>query len=310
VLFGADDGLLRCLDLADGGELWSYDTSGDVLIFGNEDGRIQSSPAVAGGRVVFGASNGNVYCLGGEPSAGPTVVQTRFGSPLMRGADAVLGWMLRFLGDLAGSTGLAVVLVALALKSLLLPLDWKGAVQAVRARSLGPELDRMRREHVDYRVHRYEVRRLFASRGVRPLVTLGCVLVQVPVFVLVFTVLFGSPALAGARFLWMADMSLPDRMAGMPALPLLGSDLNLLPAVLAVSVWAFFQALRDPGVNAGPLRHALWLAASLGLGLITYRWPAGLLIFTVTLLWAGVASQKLLLRLAARGLPRPPAPAG
>ena len=64
VLVGADDGLLHCLDLASGDEVWSHDTNDDLLLFGVQDARIHSSPAAAGGAIVFGGSNGYLYCLG------------------------------------------------------------------------------------------------------------------------------------------------------------------------------------------------------------------------------------------------------
>jgi outer membrane protein assembly factor BamB len=65
VLFGANDGNFTCLRLEDGTKAWSLDTSDDVLVF-VPDPRIQSSPAVANGIVVFGSSNGHVYCLEGD----------------------------------------------------------------------------------------------------------------------------------------------------------------------------------------------------------------------------------------------------
>jgi outer membrane protein assembly factor BamB len=55
VLFGASDGLLRCLD-ADGSREWTFAAGGPIL----------SSPAVAAdGSVIFGSADGRVYCLDG-----------------------------------------------------------------------------------------------------------------------------------------------------------------------------------------------------------------------------------------------------
>ena len=54
VVVGSDDGRLYMVSLAEGKELWSY-----------EIGRpIESSPAIAYGRVIVGADDGTVYCFG------------------------------------------------------------------------------------------------------------------------------------------------------------------------------------------------------------------------------------------------------
>jgi outer membrane protein assembly factor BamB len=42
--------------LKDGKELWSYEAGQPI----------ESSPAVAGGRIVIGCEDGNVYCFGAK----------------------------------------------------------------------------------------------------------------------------------------------------------------------------------------------------------------------------------------------------
>jgi len=51
---GSDDGRLYVVTLAAGKALWSYEIGEPI----------ESSPAVAGGRVVVGGNDGGVYCFG------------------------------------------------------------------------------------------------------------------------------------------------------------------------------------------------------------------------------------------------------
>jgi outer membrane protein assembly factor BamB len=51
---GSNDGRLYLVSLKDGQELWSYEIGQPV----------ESSPAVAGGRIVVGSDDGSVYCFG------------------------------------------------------------------------------------------------------------------------------------------------------------------------------------------------------------------------------------------------------
>lgn len=103
VIFGSRDNLVRALRRADGQEVWSFRTlgevdsspavSGDKVVFGSGDGRVymlrltdgkqlwsyeigqpvMSSPAVAQGRVVIGCDDGYVYAFGSAPASEVTV---------------------------------------------------------------------------------------------------------------------------------------------------------------------------------------------------------------------------------------------
>jgi outer membrane protein assembly factor BamB len=54
VVVGSDDGRLYVVSLAQGKELWTYEVGQPI----------ESSPAVARGKVVIGANDGGVYCFG------------------------------------------------------------------------------------------------------------------------------------------------------------------------------------------------------------------------------------------------------
>jgi hypothetical protein len=314
VLLGTDDGLLFCLDLKDGHEVWSYDTHDDLMVFGHGDGRIQSSPAVVQGRVIFGSSNGSVYCLAGRGadnaaaslretkthpaerdgySAQAAVAHTQHRSRLMCGADYLTVGLVKQLAWATGSFGWAIILTALALKLVLLPIDWKQSRQQARFRQLQPELERLRREYIDYRIHRFEVRRLFRQNEVDVLGTLGLVVLQVSLFIVVLLVVQSTPVVAGEAFLWIPDLSAADRAVEIPGVPVLGPELNLLPFVLAVSVWAFSLSLGTRRNRGRLFARLVWLSVAIGLGLLTYRWPAALQILFISLLWIGIVESLL-----------------
>ncbi len=314
VMLGTDDGLLFCLDLKDGHEVWSYDTNDDLMVFGHGDGRIQSSPAVVQGQVIFGASNGSVYCLAGRgantlaishdelkprlaeqdgDSAGAAVAQSQHRSRLMRTADYLTVGLVKQLAWATGSFGWAIVLTALALKLVLLPIAWKQSRQQARFQQLQPELERLRREYIDYRIHTFEVRRLFEESEAGVLSSLGLVLLQIPLFIVVLLVVQSTSVFAGEAFLWISDLSTADRAAQIPIVPMLGSELNLLPFVLAISVWVFSLSLGRPGNRGRLSAKFVWLSAAIGLGLLTYRWSAALQILFISLLWIGIVESRL-----------------
>jgi YidC/Oxa1 family membrane protein insertase len=83
--------------------------------------------------------------------------------------------------------------------------------------------------------------------------------------------------LRGARFLWIKDLSLPDRLAKLP----LGLDLNILPILMAAAM--FMQTklsqpnVRPSGPNpfSGPLMSVIF-------GVMFYQVPAGLVLYWLT----------------------------
>jgi outer membrane protein assembly factor BamB len=69
VFVGSADGSLHAVDLASGEPRWRYDTEGRSHVsaeFGFDRRTIQSSPAVADGRVFFGSRDGFVYAVEAE----------------------------------------------------------------------------------------------------------------------------------------------------------------------------------------------------------------------------------------------------
>lgn len=55
---GVDGGFFHCLKAADGSKVWTY-----TVLFGEAGKRIFSSPAVYEDKILFGAYDGNLYCL-------------------------------------------------------------------------------------------------------------------------------------------------------------------------------------------------------------------------------------------------------
>src|SRR5438552_14773193 len=135
---------------------------------------------------------------------------------------------------------LAIILLAVAVKLLLLPITavahrLQAQVDATQGR-LQPEIDDIK---ATYRGED-QARRLLAlyrEQRVHPLYTLKSlvgVLIQLPVFIAVFDMLAENFALNGAPFLWIRDLAQPDGLIPLPAgMPGLGHRLNLLPFLMA-----------------------------------------------------------------------------
>ena len=81
---------------------------------------------------------------------------------------------------------------------------------------------------------------LYREQRINPLG--GCLpfFFQMPVFIGLYQVLWRDVSFKGAHFLWIKDLTLPDRLFIFPYnLPFIGNEFNLLPILYGIAM--FFQ---------------------------------------------------------------------
>jgi YidC/Oxa1 family membrane protein insertase len=131
-----------------------------------------------------------------------------------------------------------------------------------------------------------EVFALYKQHRVNPLS--GCLpmLLQMPIFIALFQAISHFIELRGRSFLWIRDLSLPDRLAKLPvSLPLLGGDLNILPLVMAAAM--YIQTKTSQGGMASDQTNptAKMMSGptmSIVFGLMFYQFPSGLVLYWLT----------------------------
>lgn len=137
--------------------------------------------------------------------------------------------LLSFLGlfyKLLGNYGLAIVLLTIAVKFALYPLNASQFKQMKALQALKPELDRIKENIKDRQQQQQALMELYKKKGVNPLG--GClpILIQMPIFIGLYSALMLSVELRHADFgMWVHDLSAPDRLMigdfGVPVLVLL-----------------------------------------------------------------------------------------
>ncbi|MGQ0383181.1 MAG: YidC/Oxa1 family membrane protein insertase [Gammaproteobacteria bacterium] len=199
-----------------------------------------------------------------------------------------LQWILDRWQDLVGRAWLAILLLSLTVKLLMAPLimiaeRWQADVNRTKS-LLDPELAAIRRECRGEEAHRRTLE-VYRKHGVSHFYTfksLAGFLIQIPVFIAAFDMLGENFRLAGEGFLWIEDLSLPDRAAALPfVLPFFGGHLNLLPLVMTAFT-ALAARWQEPASLSPDLRHRerLRLYAMAGLFLVLlYTFPAGMVLY-------------------------------
>jgi len=206
-----------------------------------------------------------------------------------------LQWILDRWQDLVGVAWLAILLLSLTVKLLMAPLirvaeRWQADVNRIKSR-LEPELAAIRREFRGEEAHNRTLA-VYRQHGVSHFYTfrsLAGFMIQIPVFIAAFDMLGENFRLGGEGFLWIGDLSAPDRLMALPAvLPFFGGHLNLLPIVMTLFTLLAARLQEDaslaPALRQGQ-RLRLYAMAGVFLVLL-YTFPAGMVLYwTANNLW-------------------------
>ncbi len=169
--------------------------------------------------------------------------------------------------------GLAIIALTLLIRVLFWPLTHKSTESMKKMQELQPLIADLRKKHKDNpRKLQEETMALYKTHKINPVG--GCLpmLIQIPVFIALFVVLRSAIELRFAGFLWIRDLSEPERLlAGLLPIPL-----NILPILMAAAQ-AWQQALTPA---ADPSQQKLFLMFMPVMMLVMfYNMPSALVLY-------------------------------
>jgi YidC/Oxa1 family membrane protein insertase len=190
--------------------------------------------------------------------------------------------LLEFFYGLVHNWGLAIIILSLAIYFLLYPLTIKQMRSMKEMQALQPRIEELRKMYKDnpQKLHK-ETLELYREHKVNPFG--GCLplLLQMPVFFALYQGLIRSIALKGASFLWIKDLSEPDRLFLLPTrLPVLNNEINILPILMAVIMFIQQKAsLKTTSGEHAEQQKMMLIVMPVLFGLIFYHMPAGLVLY-------------------------------
>ena len=144
--------------------------------------------------------------------------------------------MMNLIHRFVGNYAVAILILTAIIKLILWPLQTKANKSMRRMAALSPKMQELREKYKDDPTKmNAEVMRLYKDYGINPVS--GCLpmMIQVPIFFGLFTMLRQAVELRNASFLWVSDLSQPDTIAHIPGL---GWPINILPLIMAgTSFW-------------------------------------------------------------------------
>jgi YidC/Oxa1 family membrane protein insertase len=142
---------------------------------------------------------------------------------------------LNFFHSLIPNYGVAIILLTFLVRIIFWPLTHKSTLSMKRMQELQPKLKEIQAKFKDNPTKvQQETWACYKENKVNPLSSCLPMLVQIPVFIALFTVLRSAVELRYAPFLWMADLSEPENLfLGM--IPFIGA-INILPVLMAATM--------------------------------------------------------------------------
>jgi len=200
----------------------------------------------------------------------------------------ILAQLLGFLYNLVRNWGLAIIILSIVVYLLLFPLTIKQLRSAKQMQNLQPRIEELRRVHKDnpQKLNK-EIMELYRLNKINPFS--GCLplVLQIPVFFALYQVLMRSVALKGAPFLWIKDLSEPDRLFVIKSFPgtfpVIGNEVNILPILMTLGMF-FQQKMTMPtgGGSSAEQQKLMLILFPIFFGFIFYRMPSGLVLYWFT----------------------------
>ena len=119
---------------------------------------------------------------------------------------------------------------------------------------------------------------------------------QMPIFIALYQVLSRSFTLKGSDFLWIKDLSEPDRLAMLPySLPILGNEINILPLLVMVVMFVQQKVSSKNLIAADPMQvnqqKIMTMVFPVMMGVLFYIIASGLALYFFTFYCLSTFSQ-------------------
>lgn len=194
---------------------------------------------------------------------------------------------LELLYKLCRNYGLAIIALTALINLVLFPLTRVSYLSMKRMQLIQPQMNKLRDQHKkNPEKLNKEMMELYKKHKVNPFG--GCLpmVLQIPIFIALYVALSKSVILINSQFLWIKDLSSPDRIYLPFTLPFAGNYIHLLP-LLMVGAMVLQQKLtqikmegQDPATAAQQKMMAVMMPVIFGF--IFYQMPSGLVLYWLT----------------------------
>jgi len=196
--------------------------------------------------------------------------------------------------------GVSIIFLSILISIVLYPFTFKSLKSMKDMQMLQPEMERLRKAYKDQpQKLNQAILELYKEHKVNPFG--GCLplFLQFPIFISLYQALMRSIELRGAGFLWIKDLSHPDRLftwSESRSLPVIGNEFNLLPILMLVAMLVQQKMSSRGNPSTSPEQQKLMMILMpILFGFIFYHFPSGLTLYWTCYTIISLVFQKKLL---------------
>ncbi|MCM8773223.1 MAG: membrane protein insertase YidC [Candidatus Omnitrophica bacterium] len=187
-----------------------------------------------------------------------------------------------FINYFVKNWGLSIILLSIIIYIILFPFTFKSTKAMKKMQELQPLIEEIREKYKDspQKLNK-EILEIYKKNKINPLG--GCLplLFQFPILFAIYQVFLRLIELKGVKFLWIEDLTLPDRAFELPfKLPFLGNYINLLPLII-IGLTYFQQKLTTPQSTSSE-QTSMGIIFMILIGVIFYNFPSCIVIYWLT----------------------------
>jgi YidC/Oxa1 family membrane protein insertase len=183
---------------------------------------------------------------------------------------------LNFFHRLYPNYGVAIILLTFLVRIIFWPLTHKSTQSMKKMQELQPKLKEIQAKFKDSpQKMQQETWAIYRENKVNPMSSCLPMLVQIPIFIALFTVLRSAVELRYAPFLWIADLSEPENLfAG--AIPMVGA-LNILPILMSATM--ALQSYLTPSAGDPQQQKMMMIMMPIMMLFMFYKFPSALSLY-------------------------------
>jgi YidC/Oxa1 family membrane protein insertase len=219
-------------------------------------------------------------------------------NPLAFGILAIMKWMHGFWPHNYG-----IILVFL-MRLIMHPVTKKSQVSMSKMSKLAPKAEEIKKKYANNKAEmNKQMMALYREQGASPIMGMLPMMVQMPIWIALYSAVYSSIDLRGAAFLpfWITDLSAPDALFHFPAftLPLFGTldSFNLLPLLMGVAFYLQQKLMPSPAAaspEAAQQQKMMQIMLPLMFPLMLYKGPSGVNLYIMASTFAGVIEQQVI----------------
>ncbi|MBS0620413.1 MAG: membrane protein insertase YidC [Verrucomicrobia bacterium] len=241
-------------------------------------------------------------------------------SPNYTGALSFHGWftfisepfaqflfiIMKFCYLITSSWGISIVLLTIALRIMLYPLNGWSIKSMKKMQEIGPKVAQIQEKYKkDPKRAQMEVMGLYREKGVNPLSGCFPLLIQLPFLIGMFDLLKSTFELRGAPFIpgWIDNLTAPDVLFSWNyPLIFFGTDFHLLPFLLGGVMWLQQKlsstAPKDPKMMTDQQKQQKVMGniMTIVFTVMFYHFPSGLNIYWLSSMLLGILQQWVMTR--------------